>query len=123
MLHRTDERWLIWREIMKTQHPAATAGTVQGEGRSIVVWGMFSWHSLSSLIIEEGTMDQYKCASAIADHVHPYMCIVSPQDDGIYQQDSAKIIQIAVPDLENTRMRLPFSPGRGLSRVVYIMNP
>ncbi|GFY63549.1 hypothetical protein TNIN_69261 [Trichonephila inaurata madagascariensis] len=29
--------------------------------------------------------DQYKYASILTDHVHPYMCIVFPQDDGIYQ--------------------------------------
>ena len=55
-----------------------------------MVWGMFSWHSLGSLIIVEGTMDQYKYASVLADHVHPYMRIVFPQDDGIYQQDNAR---------------------------------
>ncbi|GFU46110.1 transposable element Tcb1 transposase [Trichonephila clavipes] len=35
-------------------------------------------------------MDQYKYASVLADHVHPYMRIVLPQDDGIFQQDNAR---------------------------------
>ena len=35
-------------------------------------------------------MNQYKYASVLADHVHPYMRIVFPQDDGIYQQDNVK---------------------------------
>ncbi|GFU11877.1 transposable element Tcb1 transposase [Trichonephila clavipes] len=47
-------------------------------------------HSLGSLIIVEGTMDQYKYASVLADHVHPYMCIVFLQDDGIFQQDNVR---------------------------------
>ncbi|GFY09543.1 transposable element Tcb1 transposase [Trichonephila clavipes] len=51
---------------------------------------MFSWHSLSSLIVVEGMRDQYKYASVLADHVHPYMCIVFPLDDRIYQLDNAK---------------------------------
>ncbi|GFY10843.1 transposable element Tcb1 transposase [Trichonephila clavipes] len=80
MLHRTDGRWRIRRETSERNHPATIA-------RSIMVWGMFSWHSL---IIVEGTMDQYKYASVLADHVHPYMRIVFPQDDGIFQQDNAR---------------------------------
>ncbi|GFW19190.1 transposable element Tcb1 transposase [Trichonephila clavipes] len=90
MLHRTDGRWRIRRETSERNHPATIAGTVQAGGGSIMVWGMFSWHSLGSLIIVEGTMDQYKYASVLADHVHPYMCIVFPQDDGIFQQDNAR---------------------------------
>ncbi|KFM58968.1 Transposable element Tcb1 transposase, partial [Stegodyphus mimosarum] len=90
MLHRTDGRWRIRRETSERNHPATIAGTVQAGGGSIMVWGMFSWHSLGSLIIVEGTMDQYKYASVLADHVHPYMRIVFPQDDGIFQQDNAR---------------------------------
>ncbi|GFW53694.1 transposable element Tcb1 transposase [Trichonephila clavipes] len=70
MLHRTYGRWRIRRETSERNHPATIAGTVQAG-----VWGMFSWHSLGSLIIVEGTMDQYKYASVLADHVHPYMRI------------------------------------------------
>ncbi|GFX41209.1 transposable element Tcb1 transposase [Trichonephila clavipes] len=90
MLHRTDGRWRIRRETSERNHPATIAGTVQARGGSIMVWGMFSWHSLGSLIIVEGTIDQYKYASVLADHVHPYMRIVFPQDDGIFQQDNAR---------------------------------
>ncbi|GFX81619.1 transposable element Tcb1 transposase [Trichonephila clavipes] len=78
------------RETSERNHPATIAGTVQAGGGSIMVWGMFSWHSLGSLIIVEGTMDQYKYASVLADHVHTYMRIVFPQDDGIFQQDNAR---------------------------------
>ncbi|GFT70127.1 transposable element Tcb1 transposase [Trichonephila clavipes] len=90
MLHRTDGRWCIRRETSERKHPATIAGTVQAGGGSIMVWGMFSWHSLGSLIIVEGTMDQYKYASVLADHVHPYMRIVFPQDDSIFQQGNAR---------------------------------
>ncbi|GFY55461.1 transposable element Tcb1 transposase [Trichonephila inaurata madagascariensis] len=63
---------------------------VHAEGGSISVWGMFSWHSLGSLIIVEGVMDQYKYASALADHVYSNWHIVFPQSDDNYQQDNAK---------------------------------
>ncbi|GFY11896.1 transposable element Tcb1 transposase [Trichonephila clavipes] len=38
----------------------------------------------------KGPMNQYKYASILADLVQPYMRIDFPQDDGIYQQNSAK---------------------------------
>ncbi|GFY24686.1 transposable element Tcb1 transposase [Trichonephila clavipes] len=56
----------------------------------IMVWVMFFWHSLGSLIIVEGTLDQYMYASVLLDHFHFYMCIGFHQNDGIYQQDNAK---------------------------------
>lgn len=56
----------------------------------MVVWEMFSWYSQGALIVVEGTMDQNKYASVLADHVHPYMCIVFPQNDGIHQKDNAR---------------------------------
>ncbi|GFV34568.1 transposable element Tcb1 transposase [Trichonephila clavipes] len=86
MLHRTDGRWHIRRETSEIQHSTVIAGTVQAGGEGIMVWGIFSWHSLVSLIIEEGTMDQYKYVSVLADH----MRIVFPQDNGIHHQDNMK---------------------------------
>ncbi|KFM68951.1 Poly(ADP-ribose) glycohydrolase, partial [Stegodyphus mimosarum] len=108
MLHRTDGRWRIRRETSERNHPATIAGTVQAGGGSIMVWGMFSWHSLGSLIIVEGTMDQYKYASVLADHVHPYMRIVFPQDDGIFQQDNARCHTAASPHIRDGDAPRPY---------------
>ncbi len=55
-----------------------------------MVWGMFSWHSLGALIVVEGTMDQHKYVSVLADHVYPYLRIVLHQGAGINQQDNAR---------------------------------
>ena len=56
------------------------AGKVQARERSIIALGMFSWHSLGPLIIEEETMIQHKYASILADHI--CSCIL-PHVDGI----------------------------------------
>ncbi|GFY46097.1 transposable element Tcb1 transposase [Trichonephila inaurata madagascariensis] len=90
MLRRKDERWRIWRETSENKHPAVIARTAQAGDRSIMVWEMLSWHSLGSHVIMKGTLDQYKYASALEDHIHPYMPIVFPQDEWIYQQVNAK---------------------------------
>ncbi len=90
MLHRTDGRWRIRRETSENKHPVTIARRVQGGGGSILVRGMFSWHSLGVLIVVEGTMDQHKYVFVLADHVYPYMRIVLHQGAGIYQQDNAR---------------------------------
>ncbi|GFT28676.1 transposable element Tcb1 transposase [Trichonephila clavipes] len=74
-----------------------------------MVWGLFSWHSLGSLIIVEGMMDQYKCTSVLAD------LTVFPQDDGLYQQDNAKCHSagsVRVWCSKSTGISIPFSPGQ-----------
>ncbi|GFW88356.1 transposable element Tcb1 transposase [Trichonephila clavipes] len=68
----------ILLETSESKHPATIAVTVRARGGIIMVWGMFSLGSL----IAKGTMDQYKYASVLADHVHPYLHIVLPQDNG-----------------------------------------
>ncbi|GFU86614.1 transposable element Tcb1 transposase [Trichonephila clavipes] len=35
-------------------------------------------------------MDQYNFVCVLTNHVHHYICIVFPQDDVIYRQDTAK---------------------------------
>ncbi|GFV22439.1 transposable element Tcb1 transposase, partial [Trichonephila clavipes] len=91
MLHRTDGRWRIRRETSERSHPATIAGTVQAGGGSIMVWGMFSWHSLEYTgSLWKARWINTSSASVLADHVHPYMRIVFPQDDGIFQQDNAR---------------------------------
>ncbi|GFT21293.1 transposable element Tcb1 transposase [Trichonephila clavipes] len=114
MLHRTDERWRIRRETSERNHPATIAGTVQAGGGSIMVWGMFSWHSLDSLIIVEGKMDQYKYASVLADHVHPYMRIVFLRMMASSSRTMRGAIQLPVyvRGSNRTRMSLPSSPGQ-----------
>ncbi|GFV19463.1 transposable element Tcb1 transposase [Trichonephila clavipes] len=71
MLHRTDGRWRIRRETSERNHPATIAGTVRAGGGSIMVWGMFSWHSLG-----------------FTDHCGRHDGSI--QDDGIFQQDNAR---------------------------------
>ncbi|GFT23280.1 transposable element Tcb1 transposase [Trichonephila clavipes] len=114
MLHRTDGRWRIRRETSERNHPATIAGTVQAGGGSIMVWGMFSWHSLGSLIIVEGTMDQYKYASVLADHVHPTCALFFLRMMASSSRTMRGAIQLPVyvRGSKSTSMSLPSSPGQ-----------
>ncbi|KAI4885477.1 hypothetical protein NFI96_007017 [Prochilodus magdalenae] len=89
LLHRTESSWGVRRETSEDEHPAATAGgTHAGGGGTVMVWGMFSWHSLGPLIRVEDTLSRAGYESILADHVHPYMLTVFPGADGIFQQDN-----------------------------------
>ncbi|GFY00657.1 transposable element Tcb1 transposase [Trichonephila clavipes] len=75
-------------ETSKSKHPATIAGIIQAGG----LWsgecfpGILWVHSS----FWKGTIDQYKHASVLADHVHPIMRIVFLQNNGIYQHANAR---------------------------------
>ncbi|GFU05627.1 transposable element Tcb2 transposase [Trichonephila clavipes] len=49
-LFSADGRLRIWRKAHKAIDPASQVKTVQEQGCSIMVWGVFSWHCLGSLV-------------------------------------------------------------------------
>ncbi len=51
----------------------------------VMVWGIFSWHTLGPLVPIEHCLNATAYLSIVADHVHPFMTTVFP----IFQQDNA----------------------------------
>ncbi len=66
-------------------HPA----TVQAGGGGLMVWGIFSWHTLGPLVPIENHLNATAYLSIVADHVHPFTTTVYPSSDGYLQQDNA----------------------------------
>ncbi len=56
-----------------------------GDG-GLMVWGIFSWHTLGPLSasFKRHSLPEYCCW-----HVHPFMTTVYPSSDGYFQQDNA----------------------------------
>ncbi|GBM22014.1 Transposable element Tc1 transposase [Araneus ventricosus] len=54
-----------------------------------MVWGTFSWAALGPVVVVEQTMKAANYLSIIADQLHPYMAVVFPTGNGIFQQDNA----------------------------------
>jgi len=54
-----------------------------------MVWGMFSWHTLGSLVPIGHRLNATAYLSIVSDHVHPFMVTMSPSSDGYFQQDNA----------------------------------
>ncbi len=54
---------------------------VQAGGGGVMVWGIFSWHILGSLVPIEHRLNNTAYLSIVADHVHPFMTTVYPSSD------------------------------------------
>ncbi len=67
-------------------HPVFVS-TVQAGG-GVMVWGIFSWHTLGPLVPIEHRLNSTDYLSIVDDHVHPFMTTVYPSSDGYFQQDS-----------------------------------
>ncbi len=55
----------------------------------VMVWGIFSWHTLDPLVPIEHRLNARAYLSIVAYHVHPFMTTVYPSSDGYFQQDNA----------------------------------
>ncbi len=61
LLRHSDGRVRIWRKEHESMDPSCLVSTVQAAGGGVMVWGIFSWHTLGPLvpigqahIVEEG---------------------------------------------------------------------
>ncbi len=69
--------------------PSCLVSTVQAGGGGVMVWGIFSWHTLVPLVPIEHRLNATAYPSIVADHVHPFMTTVYSSSDGYFQQDNA----------------------------------
>ncbi len=51
--------------------PSCLVSTVQAAGGGVMVWGLFSWHTLGPLVPIEHRLNATACLGMVADHVHP----------------------------------------------------
>ncbi len=58
--------------------PSCLVSTVQAGGGGVMVWGIFSWHTLGPLVPIEHRLNATAYLSIVADHVHPFMTTVYP---------------------------------------------
>ncbi len=61
--------------------PSCLVSTVQAGGGGVMVWGIFSWHTLGLLVPIEHNLNATAYLSIVADHVHPCMTTVDPSSD------------------------------------------
>ncbi len=79
LLQHSDDRVRIWREEHESMDPSCLISTVQAAaGGGVLVWMIFSWHTLGPLVPIEHCLNATVYLSIVADHVHPFMTTVYP---------------------------------------------
>ncbi len=61
----------------------------QAGGGSIMLCGIFSWHTLGPLVPIEHRLNAIADLSIVAGYVHPFITTVYTSSDGYFQQDNA----------------------------------
>ncbi len=75
LLQHSDCMVRIWRKEHESMDPSCLVSTVQAGG-GVIVWGIFSWHTLGILVPIEHRLNAPVYLSVVADHVHPFMTTV-----------------------------------------------
>ncbi len=89
LLQHSDGRVRIWCEEHESMDPSCLVSTVQTASGGLMVWGIFSWHTLGPLVPIEHHLNATAYLSIVADLVHPFMTTVYSSSDGYFQQDNA----------------------------------
>ncbi len=66
----------IWCKEHESMDLSCCVSTVQAGGGGVMVWEIFSWHTLSPLVPIEHCLNATIFLSIVADHVHPFMTTV-----------------------------------------------
>ncbi len=67
----------IWCKEHETMDSSCLVSAVQVSGvGGVMVWGIFSWHTLGRLVPIEHRLNTTAYLSIVADHVHPFMTTV-----------------------------------------------
>ncbi len=74
LLRHSYARVRIWRKAHGSMDPSCLVSTVLAGG--VMVWGIFSWHTLGPLVPIEHHLNATAYLSIVADHVHPFMTTV-----------------------------------------------
>ncbi len=89
LLQHSDSRVRIWHKEHESMDPSCLVSKVQAGCGGVIVWGIFSWHTLGPLVPIEHRLKATAYLSIVADHVYPFMTTVYPSSDGYFQQDNA----------------------------------
>ncbi len=73
LLQHSDGRVRIWCKECESMDSPCLVSMVQAGGGGVMVWGVFSWHTLGPLVPIEHRSNATAYLSIVADHVHPFI--------------------------------------------------
>jgi len=81
LLRHSDGRVKIWRKQNKNMDPSCLVTIVQAAAGGVMVWEMFSWHTLGPLVPIGHRLNATAYLSIVSDHVHLFMATMYPSSD------------------------------------------
>ncbi len=81
LLRHSDGRVRIWCKEHESMDPSCLVSMVQAGGGGVMVWGIFSWHTLGPLVPIEHCLNATAYLSIVADHVLTFMTTVYSSSD------------------------------------------
>ncbi len=106
LLRHSGGRVRIWRKEHESMDPSCLVSMVQAGG--VMVWGIFSWHTLGPLVPIEHRLNDTAYLSIVADHAHPSMTTVYPSR--IMHRHKAQIISDWFLEHDNEFTLLKWAP-------------
>lgn len=89
LLQHADGMVRIWHKQHESMDQSYLVSMVQADG-GVMVWEMFSWHTLGLLIPIDHQLNVTTYLIIVADHVHPFMTTVYQFSNGYFQQNNAQ---------------------------------
>ncbi|GFW39347.1 transposable element Tcb2 transposase [Trichonephila clavipes] len=68
--------------------PSCQVGTVQGQGGSIMVWGVFFVALFGCLVRVPTSLNAIRHVELLGDHHYPFILFCYPHGKGVFQQDN-----------------------------------
>ncbi|GFV53023.1 transposable element Tc1 transposase [Trichonephila clavipes] len=87
-LFNADWRLRIGHQAHEALDPACQVRTVQRNGGSIRVPGVFSWYCLGSLVRVPPSLNAIRYVELLGDRLHPFMLFRYPHGNGVLHQDN-----------------------------------
>ncbi len=110
LLRHSDGRVRIWNQEHESMDLSCLVSKVQAAD-GVMVWGIFSWHTLDPLVPIEHRLNVTAYLSIVSDHVHPFMTTVHPSSDDYFQQDNATQLKSSQTGFLNRTMSSLYSNG------------
>ncbi len=76
LLRHSDGRVRIWRKEHESMDPSCLVSMVLAGGGGVMVWGIFSWHTLGPLSTNWASFKRHRLPEYCCWHVHPFMTTV-----------------------------------------------
>jgi hypothetical protein len=113
-LFPTSGRLCVWRTPKDAYNPECLVPTVKHGGASVMVWAAVSWYSTRPIITLLDRITGREYADRMGNQMHHMMQTLFPNNDAVFQDDSAPFTQLELfsHGLKSMKVNLNIFPGQ-----------